>query len=177
MAQKLLEAVGLYSIPAEQIEINGRIYGAIMYMNGLKRINIQKAEGLTKRQRRIITQHLAISFALYNTEPCEMYFTENDNICSLDYGESALCTPVSEYNLQSKFCEAFTLCNYYLTCSDFTKSDVRYAINDITDNIMQIQSDFQILNKLRDLFIKAVTSSDYELKEDCEYLHFLRNIK
>ena len=100
VAQKLIAALGFYSIPvAWYQDRHGDVYGALRFMDGLKPVGLQCCQGLTAEQKKKRMFHLSFSFILGNPDGGEVYIVDTDSgtaqasaadICSLDYGE-ALC--------------------------------------------------------------------------------------
>ena len=102
IAQKLIAALGCYSIPCEWYkDSRGEVYGALQFMDGLKPVGLQHCQGLTAEQKQKMLFYLALSCILGNADGGEVYLlntagtpTAGDladmDVCSLDYGE-ALC--------------------------------------------------------------------------------------
>ena len=82
VAQKLIAALGFYSIPvAWYQDRHGDVYGALRFMDGLKPVGLQCCQGLTAEQKKKMMFHLSFSFILGNPDGGEVYLVDTDSGC------------------------------------------------------------------------------------------------
>jgi len=100
MAQIIIKSIGLVSIDVAFVMANDIYYGALKYIDGLKRIGDKNFSILNKEQKNVYIEHLLLNFLLSNSDNGEIYLTKDGNIISLDYGDAGL--DMFLFNLNNK---------------------------------------------------------------------------
>ena len=173
MAQIIINFLGLTPIEYAFVIINGTHYGALKYLDGLKRIGRKNYEMLTKEQKVEFLKHLFLNSFFDNEDISgEIYLTEDGKIVSLDYGDAGIKMPLLNLDKRSDFEKRVLISSFHKKSEmhDFI-SQIRVYIEVVSKQCLDESIGIDDLRQVISDVINGFINADYS-----EYEEFLKEL-